>query len=1481
MKSNKPSNHSQKTKFLLAIIAVLSLAAIVTAGIVIKIGRVSNEVSVEQSSSRRFAGRGGNSSSVIPTTRVSKNSVFLSQSVPNQDGTITGATIITDVGIQRTVRSIMIDQSNQPGTKPPRVMPEHEIERDNKADSPNAPQVSQWPPAAPGQNQSSAINAPQTTALSFDGATLTDTGAFPPDSMGAVGPTQFVTFVNGRLRTFTKNGVADGVLNADPDVFFSSVKTPVAGAVVLDFTSDPNVRYDRFTGRWFLTIIDVPCTNATCTTTAANRLLIAVSDAASAGTISAGTVWTFFQFQADPGTNFLDYPSLGVDVNALYVGGNMFSSAGSFVGTNGYVIRKSTLLGAGPVTVTMFANLATSAGAGPFSPRGVDNFDSSATEGYFVGVDTLTFSTLMFRRVSNPGSATPTISANISVTVPTTALSGTATIRLVQHAGNTGGNNGLLDTLDDRLYAAMIRSGRLWTAHNFRVDAAGVANTAAQSRNAVRWYEFQNLTTTPTTVQSGTVFDNAATRAAARQYWIPSVTVNGQGHAVLGFTMAGTPSGATPAYVGRLAGDTLGTMTGPPTVAAATFGTTTANYNPAADPGGAAGRRWGDYSYTSLDPLDDMTIWTIQEYNQASNSYAVRVGKLLAPPPASPTTASPSSANTGQASVNVTITGTSSSGSGFYDPGANLTAPALPFTHISASVTGGVTVNSVTYTDPTHITLNISTVGASAGAQNITITNPDGQTATGVGILTLNTAGTAPTFTTCPTNQTVSTDIGACSAAVAFAPVASGSPSPTITCKIGATTITSPFNFPVGTSNVVCTATNGVAPDATCSFSVTVNDTQLPTVTCPANISTPAATNQCSAVVTYTTPTASDNCAGATVTCSPASGSTFNVGTTTVTCTPKDAANNTGTACTFTVTVNDTQPPTIGACPANIMLNGSSPAVVNYTVPTASDNCSGATVTCVPASGSTFNVGTTTVTCTSKDAANNTGATCSFTVTITPCTITCPANQVAWTAGTSAAVTYPAPTTSGSCGTTTCTPASGSAFNVGTTTVTCNTTSGPSCSFTVTVNKLTLGASLADPLACAESGDKVNGSFSATNTSGSSATVSVSATLTNAVPLPNTAAATQPGAVVVLANVISWTGTLGAGQTVTVNWMGQIADNLLPGMQACSVTTATVNSLPVAGSVTACVTLNCQTPGPAILFPPASEASDQKAGSVLIYNIYTSGATSGNTQNTRINITNSHPTRASFVHLFFVAEGCSIADSYICLTGNQTASFLASDLDPGTTGYLVAVAVDGILGCPTSHNYLIGDEYVKFTSGHAANLGAIAFTQIAGGLPLCDGNSVTAALNFDGVSYNRTPAALALDNVGSRADGNDTLLILNRIGGNLGIGASTLGTLFGVMYDDAENALSFNVSGSCQLRNSISNNFPRTTPRFETFVPAGRTGWLKVFNQTGAIGITGAAINFNPNASSSAGAFNQGHNLHKLTLTNTASYIIPIFPPSC
>ena len=265
--------------------------------------------------------------------------------------------------------------------------------------------------------------------------------------------------------------------------------------------------------------------------------------------------------------------------------------------------------------------------------------------------------------------------------------------------------------------------------------------------------------------------------------------------------------------------------------------------------------------------------------------------------------------------------------------------------------------------------------------------------------------------------------------------------------------------FPLGTTEVCCTATDDEGQTAACCFNVTVVDTTPPTIDCPDDM-TVECTSANGAVVTFTV-TASDLCdTEVEVVCTPASGSQFPFGTTEVCCVATDCSDNTITCC-FDVTIVDTTPPTID-CPDDMTVECTSElgAIVTYTV-TATDTCDSAPIVeCVPASGSQFPFGTTQVCCTARDDQGLT-ATCCFNVTVvdtTPPTIDCPDDMtVECTSENGAVVVYtvtatdncdPAPRID-------CVPASGSQFPFGTTQVCCTATDDSgltaTCCFDVTV----------------------------------------------------------------------------------------------------------------------------------------------------------------------------------------------------------------------------------------------------------------------------------------------------------------------------------------------------------------------------------------------------------------------------------------------
>ncbi|HEV7682703.1 MAG TPA: HYR domain-containing protein [Pyrinomonadaceae bacterium] len=109
--------------------------------------------------------------------------------------------------------------------------------------------------------------------------------------------------------------------------------------------------------------------------------------------------------------------------------------------------------------------------------------------------------------------------------------------------------------------------------------------------------------------------------------------------------------------------------------------------------------------------------------------------------------------------------------------------------------------------------------------------------------------------------------------------------------------------FPVGQTTLTYSATDAHGNTATANQTVTVVDNTPPQITCQADIIADYNPAVNGAVVTYTAPVGTDNCASNTTrTAGLASGSTFPVGTTTNTFTVTDASGNTA-SCSFKVTV--------------------------------------------------------------------------------------------------------------------------------------------------------------------------------------------------------------------------------------------------------------------------------------------------------------------------------------------------------------------------------------------------------------------------------------------------------------------------------------------------------------------------------------------------------------------------------------------------
>ncbi|QTN38259.1 HYR domain-containing protein [Cryomorphaceae bacterium] len=373
----------------------------------------------------------------------------------------------------------------------------------------------------------------------------------------------------------------------------------------------------------------------------------------------------------------------------------------------------------------------------------------------------------------------------------------------------------------------------------------------------------------------------------------------------------------------------------------------------------------------------------------------------------------------------------------------------------------------------TTITLSQTAFTCSdVGSNTITVTATDasGNSVSCTTTVTI-TDMTGPTIT-CPSNIIANNDPNTCGAAVTFAaPVAvDGCGTVTVT-QTDNTGLSSGSTFPVGTTTLSFSAQDPSGNTSTCSFDITVVDTEAPQVSCPATVNANAQFGQSSTVVNYTTPTAVDNCGNVTVnqTAGIPSGGVFPVGITVNTFEFTDQAGNMA-SCSVDVIVSDGWAPQVqcpnditanvdaGQCAATVTFNDPVVLTPGTTTTTRIDNNTNLV------SGSQFPLGTTLIQW-QIARPNGSSSFCSMSITVADNEnpiISCPQNiSVSNDAGQCGAiVNYAVPTATDNCTNVSLTrisgPASGSVFPIGTTAISYQATDDAGntsqCTFTVTVS---------------------------------------------------------------------------------------------------------------------------------------------------------------------------------------------------------------------------------------------------------------------------------------------------------------------------------------------------------------------------------------------------------------------------------------------
>ena len=416
--------------------------------------------------------------------------------------------------------------------------------------------------AQPSQATPSAPPAPSPVPVASFLALDDNNTAIPPDTHGAVGPNHLMVTLNSQVRIQDRTGAVISTVALDS--FWSGF--------CLSHVFDPKVLYDPYGERWIFTAMADP-------RSADSSLLIGVSQ-----TSDPTGDWNLYRIDADAGdTGWIDYPSVGFNKNWIVVQGNMDPISTNTLANNSqiYVFNKADLYANGAGLHTLFPRNDIGSTQVPAT-----TYDENLATMYLVTTWSGDGILRMFTITGAVGSEVMTDGSFVSTSNPWAPDGG---VDLAPQLGSSEG----IHVNDHRMQNVVYRNGQLWCTHTIFLPAV------TPTRSAIQWWQ---LSSDGTILQRGRMDDASGTNF----YAFPSIAVNKDDDVLIGYSRFSATQYASGNYAFRMASDAANTLRDDTVLKAGEapyYKTFSGTKN-----------RWGDYSHTVVDPLNDADMWTIQQY---------------------------------------------------------------------------------------------------------------------------------------------------------------------------------------------------------------------------------------------------------------------------------------------------------------------------------------------------------------------------------------------------------------------------------------------------------------------------------------------------------------------------------------------------------------------------------------------------------------------------------------------------------------------------------------------------------------------------------------------------------------------------------------------------------------------------------------------------------------------------------------------------